>query len=615
MSINYYEKACFLNKAQYLWGDPVELSIPHWEQSCENPNIQVRRLHKPVKCMFDCKQNGDVLIIIITGLACGNYGIRVEAVGDPASGVEKPASEVKLSADEGDSLPVGQNRLMFAETAFDIVAKAAEVTRYGFLTDFAPADNHTDDVASMRRLHLNAVQFYDWMYRHDELVAPTEEYEDALGKTTSRRTICTKTAACKQMGMRPFAYGAVYAATPGFSAAHPDWELRTSSGEPLMFGDGWLHFMNIAPGSAWSVHLLAEYERTVTDLGFMGIHMDTYGFPKYANDTGARPVSLRNCFAPLINAAAARVRALDENNGVIFNAVNNWPIEQVAGSDQDAVYIEVWPPHESYFDLYRLIREARLLSGGKTVVLAAYMEPFKHIESDGAGRANEAEPAKDAGRANEADPVKDAGRTAEAMSAKAEYAYLLTNAVINASGGTQLALGADDGILCDSYYPNHARLSPEFVIKTQKYADFLVRYAELLYADPGSDISMSCTGGINQDIIFRANDVRFSSHAAAGAVWTIIRESEARICVNLVNLCGNGERWNEKKNKPIPADNIRIAFRLDHEIEGIYWASPDGATLAAQRLEHTFEDTHEGRIYRAVLPVVNIWTSVWLEFA
>ncbi len=38
--------------------------------------------------------------------------------------------------------------------------------RYGFVADYS-AGRDVDGVAdNVRRLHLNAVQFYDWMYRH-----------------------------------------------------------------------------------------------------------------------------------------------------------------------------------------------------------------------------------------------------------------------------------------------------------------------------------------------------------------------------------------------------------------------------------------------------------------
>lgn len=73
--------------------------------------------------------------------------------------------------------------------------------------------------------------------------------------------------------------------------------------------------------------------------------------------TGRRPLSARE----------------DPEGGVIFNAVNNWPMEAVAQTGQDAVYIEVWPPNDRYRDLYTLIAQARRCSG-KPVVLGGLSE-------------------------------------------------------------------------------------------------------------------------------------------------------------------------------------------------------------------------------------------------
>ena len=59
----------------------------------------------------------------------------------------------------------------------------------------------------------------------------------------------------------------------------------------------------------------------------------------------------------------------------MFNCVTNWPTEQVANSNEDIIYIEVWPPYTSFTDLHALIISAQNLGQGKPVVLAAYLHP------------------------------------------------------------------------------------------------------------------------------------------------------------------------------------------------------------------------------------------------
>ena len=103
----------------------------------------------------------------------------------------------------------------------------------------------------------------------------------------------------------------------------------------------------------------------------------------------------------------------------------------------------------------------------------------------------------------------------------AENAFRLAWAAISASGGTQLVLGEDRCALRDSYYVNHARLRDEFCPVAQKYCDFLVRYADLLYDDRGTDISRTASGGINEDVCFSGGDCEFSTDGAGGTVWSI----------------------------------------------------------------------------------------------
>lgn len=531
---------CVFDRAQYLAGDKIRIRLPGGVKPFA-VSAAVYCLERPVEFTGRVEQD----MLVISGLPVGRYGIVVET--DSAGW----------------------------EGAFDIVTCRREIIRYGFLADFSSDDAGTDDIDWMKDLHLNAVQFYDWMYRHDQLLPPGQEYQDPMGRRTNLGVISEKIARCRKNGMRPVAYGAVYAATQSTYEEHPEWGMYTMDGQPMTFA-GWLYYMNISEKSGWTAHLLAEYEKTLR-FGFQGIHMDTYGFPKRVWDSDGQPIDLKEEFAGLINRAADIAGAEDENGGVIFNAVNNWPVEAVAGTGQDAVYIEVWPPNDAYYDLYTLVREARLCSG-KNVVLAAYMKPFQLEDAEAAERA-----------------------------------LRLTWAAICASGGTQLVFGEKEGVLQDSYYVNYAKLRKEFLPVVQRYCDFLVRYGDLLYNDSGTDVSKTASGGINEDICFDADDCVFSVDGRPNTVWTIIRESEGRVTIQLVNLRGNNCLWNEGKNEPQPVFHVRVSFRLDRQVRGFYCASPDGDSLQAVKLACTCENTGQGRIYTVEIPGVRYWTAVWAQ--
>ena len=539
---------CRPDRAQYRIGEPVRILFSSASGVPAVKSVRVFLLQREIDCSWT-QEDG---VIVLAPLEPGNYGLSV----------------------------VSEDGVF--ETAFDVVESAKSVIRYGFLSDFSPEDDDLADVDWLCRLHVNTVQFYDWMYRHDRLISPEEEYLDPIGRSSSLRTIRQKIDACRSRGMRAFAYGAVYAATKETVSAQPDWAAYTMDGDPMVFAD-WLNYMNISPNSGWSQYIVQEFRSAVESLGFSGIHLDTYGFPKriYAYN-GAR-VSFEDVFLPLINAAQEAVSSVDVENGVIFNAVNDWPTERIAQGKQDAQYIEVWPPHDTYHDLYRLVQKAKRLAPEKSVVLAAYMKPFQHA-TDGESIA------------------------------KAEHAFCLANAVILASGGIQLVHGEEKSILCDSYYVNHAKIRPDFTGTVVRYADFLVRYAQLLYDDKGYDVSMTAGGGINEDVIATAAHAVFSTDGRPDTVWMILRESANRLVIHLINLTGNDALWNTPKNQPQTVSEIHLSLRLDAEITGVYHASPDLGSLGAIELPFLTRSSAYGRIQEITLPELRYFSTIWIEW-
>ena len=543
-----------LNKAQYIAGDTIEITISnlHATEDVFTVNIYHLAHQLEVENHFIYTKKSDntyALHVTLGPMDIGNYGVEII---------------------------IGQDTY---ETAFDVVSNHSDCIRYGFLSDFSDKDDDLLDIEYLKNLHLNAIQFYDWMYKHDDLISKEKNYLDPLGRPTNLDTVQLKIDKCIQVGMRPFAYGAIYAASKSLFSQHPEWGLFHSAKAPLVFFD-WLNFMNISKENAWSGYILDQFQKSMKQLHFMGIHMDTYGFPKIVYDINHHRFSLGDQFSNLIQLANNQAKEIDENNGVIFNCVNNWPVQKIASASQDAIYIEVWPPHDTYFDLYRLIREARCLSR-KNVILAAYIHPFKDAKSD--------------------EEIQ-----------MAERSLLLANAVINASGGTQLVFGEQHGILCDSYYAKYATARPSFIEKIQNYSDYLVRYADLLYKDHGMDISMTSTSGINEDIVFSSNQTTFSPNGKESTVWTMVREQEKMITIQLLNLTNNDARWNTPKLETNVIDDMEMTIKMDYIIQGIYCASPDHLAKAIQ-LDFQLKLTDRGRVYQVKLPKLHLWNTVWIE--
>ena len=173
-----------------------------------------------------------------------------------------------------------------ATTAVDVLADPLRRPRYGFVSHYE-AGRATEGVAdNVRRFHFNAVQFYDWMYRHAKLMPPADEFDDALGQRISLDTVRRLARAVREAGSLPIAYAAVYAVG---KEAWPEWEaegLFRGDGSPWMLGD---FLWNVDPSNErWLSHFSDDLRSTLP-VGFAGFHLDQYGSPKWANRGGRNP--------------------------------------------------------------------------------------------------------------------------------------------------------------------------------------------------------------------------------------------------------------------------------------------------------------------------------------
>lgn len=472
-----------------------------------------------------------------------------------------------------------------ASTALDVADHWRRAPRYGFLSDFGPGEwNRLEDAEAIRKLHLNVVQFYDWMYRHDELLPPADVFTDPMGRRLCYPVIRQKRAALQERGAAAIAYGAVYAALRDFLDLRPDWGLYKRNGEPFHLIDRFF-IMDISPDSPWTAHIVEQFRRAVAD-GFDGIHMDQYGFPKKAvrhRDGKDEVVDLAACYPQLIGRVKDAVRRERTEAGLIFNNVSNYPVHTTAGSDQDAVYIEVWPPVVHLRELKSLIDRARERSGGKQVILAAYLPAF-HPGS---------------------------GVPAE----QAENGAIVTMAAIFASGGFHLFLGEDYKALTTAYYPDCGPLRPSFVREVRRYYDFIVRYGKLLYDPALVDVSMAYAGGINEEVRFEA-PVPVEPNGRPGEIWSMVKAHPDRLILHLVNLTGlDDDRWErEKPARPRPQTGITCTVLAEKPVAGVYAASPDGPDIAPVALDVEEVPHGHGVGIRFTLPELKVWMMVYVQY-
>lgn len=537
-------------KGQYAPGEPVTLILETPQHYADTVQIICRHLEQ---CIFEGSYpvSGTVTQITLPGLSQKFLGLGIQA-----------------------ALFRGRTLITALFTAADI-SVPGRVVRYGFLSSFGQEDMEDRDVAAMAKYHINLVQFYDWSYRHDHLVAETDEYSDMMGKRNFLPSVRYKIEACRRHGMGTMAYGAVYAASREFWEAHKDWGLYALPGKPMVFINTF-YFMNISRACPWHDHIIHEYREVIGKAGFDGIHMDTYGYPKKALNASGGVCDLKEQLPELIEDTSNQLAAAGLEPRLIFNNVGAWPAEATMYTHQDAVYMEVWPPYERLYHLKELILKA--LPAGKPVVLAAYLAPFR-LESE----------------------------------ERALYCALIASFVIAANGATQIFLGEENGALTQGYYADHSILTPWQSRLIRDYQDFFVRYQELLFDRKLRDVTMTHCCWDNMEYLC---DTPFSAYGEPEKLWLILRESADIKLVAMVNLCGNGEDyWNRGKDRPKTLYGITFHIQIIGKVQNVFYATPDSDGGNAVSLPFSVSETDRGHVLTVSVPSLEIGGLLWFQAA
>lgn len=436
-------------------------------------------------------------------LSSGSPALQIEW-GIPSEVPSGYGVTAELLDDSGETISI-------AETAFDIQQAWTDFPRYGFVSDFSLG---REDISSaidiLTRFHINGLQFYDWLYRHDHLLPPNVNYLDPLGRNQSLDTVNRLISEAHQRGMAVMPYMAIYAASLPFWQAHLKWALYDSAGKPYQF-EGFLGLMDPSPESSWIKHIRSQCTFVLENLPFDGIHVDQYGEPKEGWTFSGSPVDIPLAFSTFIKT----LKKEHPSKSVVFNAVGNWPIEALATAPQDFVYIEVWPPDESYKDLTRIIANARNISGNKPVVIALYL-PNLHEEN-----------------------------------------IRLADALIFSLGGSRIELGEDGRLLSDPYFPKHQAVSLTLKKSLRRYYDFAVRYSDLIgpSAEAKDDLKVAAPPGI----------------------WTVARQTLGWVVICLINFTGLDDPcWNEQLNTPNSVYDFSLDLIAESRVLSVWWASPDG---------------------------------------
>lgn len=519
-------------KASYLLEEPVavELRLP----DTGSGTVTVWHLGKQVQTHTGCRTG----ILTLDPLDPGSYGVEVTSANS------------------------------IARTAVEVCADQRQRLRYGFVASYAPDKDLVPVAELVRRLHLNGVQFYDWAYRHADLLGGGTDYTDALSQPVSLATVKNTVSAVQAAGSRALGYAAVYAVGP------EDWQnwkkhaMLTPEGEPFALGD--FLFLLDPAAQPWLAHFTKDLANATAAVGFDGFHLDQYGYPKRAATPDGTAVDVAESFVRLI----AGVRDALPASHLVFNNVNDFPTWRTASAPQDAVYIEVWPPHTTLGSLADVVNRAKAARREQPIAIAAYQHVYAKAEQQAADRA-----------------------------------AALTMATLFSHGATQLLAGEADRVLVDPYYVRNHAVNRETQRFLARWYDFLVEHDELLMDPSICDVTGSYVGSYNDDLDVSYEAAPVTESAVAGSVWRRVTSVPGGLVVHLINLMGQADtEWDEPRALPESPGPGLLRVRLTRgTVPRIRYADPD----LQSRLVDVPVELH-GNYATAVIPAPHLWQVVYV---
>jgi dextranase len=379
------------------------------------------------------------------------------------------------------------------EEFFGVRGYRGEDPVLGFVTSFDDVSRE-GVVAWLRDLRCTVVQVYDWMDSYSQALSTAHQYHDPLGRPIDRDALERLIAAIKESGAVAQAYAPVIAAGKDLAAQHDEWRLFRNDKAPETLGD-LLEIMD--PGNAeWQSYWIDNYAGAIDALGFDGLHLDTYGYPRDAKDAQGSDVDMVEGYTSFV----AAVRAARPTNVISFNQVNGVPRGFPVPVSPSFRYVEVWPPNDQWRHLEGLLGRSAGSSDRHGDTLAIYP------------------PAWDQDRAN-------ALRTC-----------VLSEAVATTVGANTLVWGDRDGVLSHPYYVNHETLDDTERAHVLEWHRFCLRTRDLFriatdtswyeLADENASVSVSWTGTVSPEPLGKS-------------LFARVVRGEDLIVVSLLDLTGS----------------------------------------------------------------------------
>lgn len=507
-----------------------------------------------------------------------------------------PDADGRGYALEVEALDEQQNVLTSAFTAVDVSSSWTKFPRYGYVWDFTPSADAESKADEMARYHLNGVQFYDWQYRHHRpLAADLSGWRDWSGRWISGDTVRAYLRAAHDRGMACMAYNMIYAANETYltdgSGVQADWRLVRANGadftcdmDAKLGPVGVLQYFNLL-NPDWQNYIFAQENRVFEAFDFDGWHGDTIGEngPMRTADGGplgydadGKPIYLvKDGYTAFLNAAKAAIG----DKYLAFNPVGAQGIENVNVSAVDVLYTEFWPwdrnangrLYDDYYTLHRAILGACEQSGGKSLIVAAYV--------------------------NYRNPKATFNPAAVRM----------LDCVVFASGGSRIELGNGGNMLSDEYFPADGKKRMDDGLRSAvgRLYDFLVAYENLL-RDGQRPVSRTV----------RLENLPVSTDGRSDTVWCFAKADSSTEIYHFLNLTGTDDGWRDEeqtKKPPIAHENVKTRLYTDYPVREVWLASPDGESPLPLPLEFQTGRDANGAYAEFTQPALEYWNLIFLR--
>jgi len=481
-------------------------------------------------------------------------------------------------------------------TGVDCSSTWTRFPRYGYVWDYTASAKPEEIIGTLSRYHLNALQFYDWQYRHHQPLPPDlEGWRDWSGRMINGGVVREYLDQAHRRAISCMAYNMIYAANMTYlhdgSGVDAAWRLIRQAGGDFTcdmdasLGDaGILQYFNPLDPN-WQKYIFARENEVFANLPFDGWHGDTIGEngpmaradgSPLGYDGDGKPIRLvKDCYRAFLNAAKKAIGS----KCLVFNPVGAQGIEEVYQSDADVLYAEFWPwdrsPEGELYDTYGSLHREIIRAGehgrGRSLVVAAYVN-----------YRNES-------------PLFNAP------------AVRLLDSAVFASGGARLELGNDGRMLSDEYFPSDhkKRMDPELQAAVGRLYDFMTAYENILR--DGQE-------AVRRSAVVQGYEV--SADGSPGSVWCFARADSRHEIVHFINLVGTDNGWRDTlqtKKAPVPLQSLKVRLYTDFDARSVSMASPDSCDIRLHSLAYSAGADAQGRYISFEIPSLAYWDMILLR--